>query len=191
MVAKKQVDNLEQMKIALKNAIRDYYLTDNKETILTIQELSTKMAILHGFESTNITDAESYTIRLDEHCKKMAMTYSYKAVFILGMIGNGKDISPKTIDEMAKWFIKFYASRLRKSLMAEKNGLFSNPKPEYGQVVKYLKYNVVKSLQREGVIEFDGQIIKFSNRVVTEDKAWARKAKKACEERISDYFNRL
>lgn len=47
-MAQKQVDNLEQMQMDLKHAIRDYYLTENKESILTIQELSTKMAILHN-----------------------------------------------------------------------------------------------------------------------------------------------
>lgn len=190
-MAKKQVDNLEQMQTALKHAIREYYLTDNKEAILTIQELSTKMAILHGFESTIIVDADSYAIHLDEHCKKMAMTYSYKAVFILGMLGNGKEITPKNIDDMARWFIKFYGLRLRRKQKAEKNGLFSNPKPDYEQVIKYLKYNVIKSLQREGVIEFDGKIISFSNRVAMEDKAWARNAKRACSERLEKYFERL
>lgn len=190
-MAKKQVDNLEQMQMDLKHAIRDYYLTENKESILTIQELSTKMVILHGFESTIITEADSYVIHLDEHCKKMAMNYSYKAVFILGMLGNGKEVAPRNIDEMARWFIRFYDLRLKKKQIAEKSGLFSNPKPDYKLVVKYLRNNVIKSLQREGVIEFDGQTIRFGNRVATEDKAWARKAKKTCTERLEEYYDRL
>ena len=45
-----------------------------KEAILIIQELATKMAILHGFESTTMVDADEYAIHLDEHCRKMAMT---------------------------------------------------------------------------------------------------------------------
>ena len=186
-MAKKQIDNLEQMQIDLKHAIREYYLTDNKEAILIIQELATKMAILHGFES----NADEYVIHLDEHCKKMAMTYSYKAVFILGLLANVKEIKPKTIDEMAKWFVRYYASRIRKELKSEKDGLFCQERPEHDQVVKYLQYNQIKSLQREGVIDFDGKTISFSNRVSTEDKAWARKAKKACSERLEDYFSRL
>lgn len=190
-MAKKQIDNLEQMQIDLKHAIREYYLTDNKEVILIIQELATKMAILHGFESTTMVDADEYAIHLDEHCRKMAMTYSYKAVFILGLLGNAKEIKPKTIDEMAKWFIRYYASRIKKELKPEKDGLFCQGKPNYDQVVKYLKYNQIKSLQRDGVIDFDGKIISFSNRVSMEDKAWARKAKKACVERLQDYFDRL
>ena len=190
-MAKKQIDNLEQMQIDLKHAIREYYLTDNKEAILVIQELATKMAILHGFESNTMADADDYVIHLDEHCKKMAMTYSYKAVFILGLLGNVKEIKPKTIDEMAKWFVRYYASRIRKELKSEKDGLFCQERPEHDQVVKYLKYNQIKSLQREGVIDFDGKTISFSNRVSTEDKAWARKAKKACSERLEDYFSRL
>lgn len=190
-MVKKQIDNLEQMQIDLKHAIREYYLTDNKEAILNIQELATKMSILHGFKSNAMADADEYVIHLDEHCKKMAMTYSYKAVFILGLLGNVKEIRPKTIDEMAKWFVRYYSSRIRKNLKPEKDGLFCQGKPEHDQVVKYLKYNQVKSLQREGVIDFDGKIISFSNRVSTEDKAWARKAKKACSERLEDYFSRL
>lgn len=190
-MAKKQVDNLEQMQIDLKHAIREDYLTDNKETILTMQELATKMAILHGFESNTMADADEYAIRLDEYCKKMAMTYSYKVVFILGLLGNAKEIKPKTIDEMTKWFIRYYASHIRKELKPEKDGLFCQEKPDHDQVVKYLKYNQIKSLQRDGVIDFDGTIISFSNRVSTEDKVWARKAKKACTERLQDYFARL
>ena len=190
-MAKKQIDNLSQMQNDLKHAIREYYLTDNKESILTIQELSTKMAVLHGFESTVMADADSYAVRLDEHCKKMAMTYSYKAVMILGLLGNAKDIKPKSIEAMAKYFIRYYASRIRRGLKTEKNGLFSQPNPDYEQVVKYLKYNQIKSLQREGVIDFDGITISFSNRVSTEDKAWARKAKKACTERLEEYFARM
>lgn len=85
-MAKKKADNLEQMQIDLKYAIREYYLTDNKEAILTIQELATKMAILHGYESNTMVDADEYAIRLEEYCKRMAMTYSYKAVFILGLL---------------------------------------------------------------------------------------------------------
>ena len=72
-----------------------------------------------------------------------------------------------------------------------KSGLFSNPKPDYKLVVKYLRNNVIKSLKREGVIEFDGQTIRFGNRVATEDKAWARKAKKTCTERLEEYYDRL
>ena len=64
-MAKKQIDNLEQMQIDLKHAIREYYLTDNKEAILIIQELATKMAILHGFESTTMVDADEYAIHLE------------------------------------------------------------------------------------------------------------------------------
>ena len=78
-MAKKQIDNLEQMQIDLKHAIREYYLTDNKEAILIIQELATKMAILHGFESTTMVDADEYAIHLDEHCRKMAMLNNKKA----------------------------------------------------------------------------------------------------------------
>ena len=190
-MAKKQVDNLEQMKIDLKHAIREYYLTDNKKAILDIQELATKMAILHGFESNAMVDADEYAIHLDKYCKKMVMNYSYKAVFILGLLGNEKEIQPKTIDEMAKWFIHYYALRIRKKLKPEKDGLFCQKKPLQNEVVKYLKYNQIKSLQCEGVIDFDGKIISFSNRVSTEDKSWAKKAKKACTERLQDYFARL
>ena len=64
-MAEKQVDNLKQMEIDLKYAIREYYLTDNKEAILNIQELATKMAILHGFASNAMIDADEYAIRLD------------------------------------------------------------------------------------------------------------------------------
>ena len=35
------------------------------------------MAILHGFASNAMIDADEYAIRLDEYCKRMAMTYSY------------------------------------------------------------------------------------------------------------------
>mgnify|MGYP003292824693 CR=1 FL=1 len=107
-MAQNQVDNLKQMQVDLKHAIREYYLTDSKEAILTIQELATKMAILHGFESNSMADADEYAIHLENHCKKMPMNYSYKAVFILGMLGNTKEIKSKTIDEMAKWFIRYY-----------------------------------------------------------------------------------
>lgn len=137
-MAKMQVDNLKQMQIDLKHAIREYYLTDNKEAILIIQELATKMAILHGYESNSIVDADEYAIRLDEHCRKMAMNYSYKAVFILGLLGNAKEIKPKTIDEMAKWFVRYYAKRIRKEVKPEKDGLFCQEKPDHEQVVKYL-----------------------------------------------------
>lgn len=190
-MAKKKADNLEQMQIDLKYAIREYYLTDNKEAILTIQELATKMAVLHGYESNTMVDADEYAIRLEEYCKRMAMTYSYKAVFILGLLGNAKEINPKTVDEMVKWFIHYYAHRIRKELKPEKDGIFCQKNPSYDQVTKYLKYNQIKSLQRDGVIDFDGKIISFSNRVSTEDKAWARKAKKACIERLQNYFARL
>lgn len=190
-MVKKQVDNLEQMQKSLKYAIREYYLTDNKEAILSIQELATKMAILHGFKSNAMVDADEYAIRLDEYCKRMTMTYSYRAVFILGLLGNAKEITPKTIDEMAKWFIHYYASRIRKKLKTEKAGLFCLKEPSHDQVVKYLKYNQIKSLQRAGVIDFDGKIISLSNRISTEDKMWARKAKKACIERLQSYFERL
>lgn len=190
-MAEKQVDNLKQMEIDLKYAIREYYLTDNKEAILNIQELATKMAILHGFASNAMIDADEYAIRLDEYCKRMAMTYSYKAVLILGLLGNTKEIKPKTIDEMAKWFIRYYASRMRKELKPEKNGLFCQKNPSQNQVVKYLKYNQIKTLQREGVINFDGKMIRFSNRISTEDKMWVKKAKKACMERLQDYFAHL
>lgn len=190
-MAKKQVDSLEQMEKDLKYAIREYYLTDNKNAILDIQEVATKMAILHGFKRTNIADADEYIIHLDEHCRNMAMNYSYKAVFILGLLGNTKDIKSLTLEDMAKWFIRYYGARIRKSLKPEKEGLFCQKKPDLVQVTKYLKNNQVKSLQREGVIDFDGQIICFSKRVSREDKAWARKAKIACTERLQEYFAKL
>ena len=105
-MAKKQIDNLSQMQNELKHAIREYYLTDNKESILTIQELSTKMAVLHGFESTVMADADSYAVRLDEHCKKMAMTYSYKYMLLRTFaIPTGEDpdkISSAETDEKIK-----------------------------------------------------------------------------------------
>ena len=188
---KKKAESLEQMQIDLKHAIREYYLTDNKDAILIIQDLATKMAILHGFERKSITGVNEYIIHLDEYCRKMAMTYSYKPVFILGLLGNTKDIVPKSLDDMAKWFIKFYGSRRRKKLKPERDGLFCQVKPEFDQVVKYLRNNQIKSLQRDGVIDFDGQSIIFSNRISKEDRAWAREAKNACIERLEDYFAKI
>lgn len=168
------------MQIELKHAIREYYLTDNKGAILKIQELSTKIAVLHGFEKNDITDADSYTIYLAEYCQKMAMTYSYKAVLILAMLKNTSDVRPISLEEMARYCVRYYASRKNRGLKPEKDGIFCQNKVDWGDVKKYLKSNQIKSLQRDGVIEFDGEYIRFTNRVEKDNRYWAGKAKKIC-----------
>lgn len=190
-MAKKQVDNLEQMQIDLKHAIREYYLTENKEAILTIQELSTKLAVLHGFEKNDISDVDAYTINLAEHCQKMAMTYSYKAVLLLAMLKNTSDVGPVSLDEMARYCVRYYASRKSRGLKPEKDGIFCQEKIDREDVKKYLKSNQIKSLQRDGVIEFDGEYICFTNRVEKDNRYWAGKARKICQDRLKDYFSRL
>ena len=190
-MSRKANSNLPEMEMELKRAIKEYYLYENKEAILKVQDLSTKMAILHGFTSKTVTNADSYVIHLDEHCKTMPMSYSYKAVLLLKLLNDGKNIVPVSIDDMGAWFIKYYSSRQKKHLHPEKDGLLCQRKPDYNLVIRNIKANPIKALEKEGVITFDGKEIKFTNRIYTEEASWAKKAKQACKVRLEEYFKKI
>ena len=190
-IKSEETGSLDPLELELKKAVKDYYLHSNNEAILDIQALATNIATVHGLKPI-IPDKEALPdIRLDLHCLKMPMSYSYKAVLLLGMLELCKETESVPIEKMALYFQRFYSARKSTGKRAERSGIYLRNDVSLQQIIENIESNPLKALCGVGVLEYSQGYIRFSPRVDRNNTLWAESARNACLKRLKQYFGRL
>lgn len=184
-------DSLNAMELQLKRVVKDYYLNKRVEAILEIRSLADRIANRQGLNYNNHELPTGEAIQLDVHCREMPMSYSYKAVLILGMLDLGNGIHPVNIDNMTSYFLDFYDNRRSAGKRPEKNGLYCKSVISADQVKANIETNPLKALHAAGVLEYDGKLIRFSKRIQRDNSEWIQRTRHACQDRLDAYFQKL
>ena len=193
-----QSESVDTLKEKLKRAIRDFYVEKNDAAIHRIESIAS--AISRGndiSEKENLppyTPSESPTDRLvllQEYCRTMKMSYSYKPVLILALLHAGKSGSV-SIADAARYFREYYATRRSQGLPAErKRCIYLRDDISDTQIVANIINNPVKALCDSGFFFFNDQeeIFLISPEIWTVlDKSARATLTRICRQRLKDYF---
>lgn len=183
-------ESLTSLELQLKQAIREYFLNKKIESILTIGTLAEEITNYHGFthKEVDVSNLDSKPFHLDKHCLEMRMSYSYKAVLLLGMLDLANETGAVSINNMADYFVQYYKRRHQIGKRPEKNGLFCKKNVSRAQAKENIEINPLKALCENGVLEYANGFIRFNDGMERSDPNWAQKARHACQNRLETYF---
>lgn len=161
--------------------------------------------ILRYFKEESVqkyADMYHWTIIKDDNRKdlfiqmirQMDMTYSYKPVFIKGMLCYADEKGRAKIDDLVMYFMAFYENRRRQGWIVEKsNSLLSRPSPSPKAVERILLQSpfkrfedmqAIRHAKTLGFLQFDEHIW---NRLSDDEK---RQIECICDEKLEQYYKR-
>ena len=190
-IKSKGTNALDSLELQLKNAVKDYYRNSNTEAILDIQTLAVRIAAAHGLKPTVADKEVASDIRLDLHCLEMPMSYSYKAVLLLGMFDLSEESEPVAIEKMASFFQQYYSNRKAAGKKPERNGIYLRDGISLQKIIENIETNPLNALCGAGVLEYFQRHIRFGPRVDRHNPSWAEDARYACLKRLDQYFEKL
>lgn len=141
-------------------------------------------------EITKMPYAEDINNKLQDFCKTMEMTYSYKPVLILSMINSSEKGYDGNFDSTINEFISFYQNRINNGILAESDeSVFAKEITDYDKAKKTIEYDPVSTLEKSGVVIFNKtkRRLVFSTEYYVDDSN-VKQVKEACLERLSLYY---
>lgn len=155
----------------VKNSMHDYFMLSGNIDYVTkkMDQYLSAMSLLwdfyHSKYETKIIVQKEKTDSgfLLNYCKGMRIQYSYKPLCILSILDTASTNGETSLAEIVNYHINYYAARLEKGLVAEKNdSVFSQRGVTYQEARQNLISNALKILSKDNVVEVDNERISFS-----------------------------
>lgn len=189
-------NDIERLKLDLKNAIKGYYLEDDINCLNDVIDIASKIL---GRNQTQALDGKNDVLEivtvqsLIDYCRSMKMSYSYKPVLILSLLSS-KTFSI-SLQEAVEFFKEFYEERRRnKQKIEKKNCIYQSPHVSDEMIADNILANPVKALLKSGYFSYDPKNQKFgivesiSIKITTED---VELIKSICNQKLQAYFSSL
>ena len=194
-----KTEPIDRLKEQLKDAVRDYFVEKNDTAIHHIESIAAAIGRATDIseKSTNSlyippeTPKEKLSLLL-EYCRTMKMSYSYKPVLIMALLHSSKNGSIP-VENLAKYFRDYYASRREQGLAAEKKRcIYLRDNVTDKQIVANLISNPIKALCESGFFSFNkqDQVFSLSPEIWPAlDKTSKVKIIRICRQRLNEYYS--
>lgn len=200
--------NVEALKVALKKAVKDFYLGGRNaainDVIKTARDISASLNVdTYYLNESDVKNNINSTPTSYEHgeershlldyCKSMKMSYSYKPVLILSLLETGDEDGSIDIERAAAYFKEFYKRRLMAGLKIEKgNCIYQDSSVDLNSIAGNIIANPVKALVLSRYFFFDPNAMKFG--IVAELWKWLSEQDKMmlkaiCLSRLNNYYS--
>lgn len=201
------VQSVENLKEQLKKSVRSFYIEKNESAILEIEKTAQAISEILTLSVDDINDRNALEMNkqacilsistvkhLEEYCRNMKMSYSYKPILIMALINAPDKNWEIHISEAAEYFKAFYKKRRDSGLPVErKKCIYQNPGVTIEQIISNLITNPVKTLIESGFFEYNSVSGVFSLNTDMKPQMTTKKALDIldiCSQRLEQYYSR-
>lgn len=190
------VNDIERLKLDLKNAVKGYYLGGDFNCLNDMIEIASRILGRNHIAGTknNQEEDEKVSIKaLIDYCRSMKMSYSYKPVLILSLL-TSKTLSI-SLQDAVHFFRDFYAERkLNGQKVEKKNCIYQSSNVSDETIADNILSNPINALLKSGYFEYisKNQVFRIiepiSLKMKEEDITLI---KSICEQKLQAYFSAL
>lgn len=160
------------------------------EACIAHYKLNDDKAMIHK----QMYDAEEKKSWIQDYIEKTDIKYSYKPVLLLAIIYCIKERKQITLENIVKFFEKFYKERAKKGLCIERaESVFTKEVHSFSKAANTIVAGPIRAFEKANLIEYSSleRKIEVAKHVEQEIQTNREEIVKACYVRLDNYFNEL